>query len=95
MVLIRLHKKADLLDMKVNGMKYIYRKGSCVSFDLGNNGGHTPSSLDSRLIVVVSQASRQADDILAVYKLLKFTNFNSKARLGCLNGFIVPMASYQ
>ena len=69
MVLIRLHKKADLLDMKVNGMKYIYRKGSCVSFDLGNNGGHTPSSLDSRLIVVVSRLAGRP------MIFLQFTNF--------------------
>ena len=37
----------------------------------------------------------QADEILAIYKILKFDNFNSKARLGCLNGFMVPIASYQ
>ena len=52
------------------------------------NGSHMPSSLSGRSIVVV----RQADDILAV---LKFTNFNFKACLGCLNRFIVLIALYQ
>ena len=53
---------------------------------------YMPSSLGNRLTVVVRQAGRQADEMLAV---LKFDNFNSKAHLGCLNGFMVPIASYQ
>ena len=37
---------------------------------------------------------RQADDIPAVYKILKFANFNSEACLGYWNEFIVLMALY-
>ena len=33
--------------------------------------------------------------MLAVFKNLKFDNFDSKACLSCLNGFIVLIASYQ
>ena len=62
-----------------------------INFILGKNGGHRPSSLGCRLIVAV----RQADEKLAVHKILKFDNLNSKARLGCLNGFMAPIASYQ
>ena len=51
-----------------------------------------PSSLGCTLIVVVS---RQADEMFAVYNFLKFNNFNSKACLGCLDGFMAPIASYQ
>ena len=36
---------------------------------MGKNGGHTPSSLGSRLIVVVKQAGWQADKMPAVYKI--------------------------
>ena len=58
-----------------------------INFSLGKNGGHMPSSLSGRSIIVVRQARmhtctharRQADKILAVYKILKFANFNSKA----------------
>ena len=39
-------------------------------------------------------SGRQADEMLAVYKFLKFDNFNSKARLGCFNGFMAPIALY-
>ena len=48
-----------------------------------------PSSLDSRSIVVVRQAGRQPgrQNSSSLYtNILKFTNFNSKARLGYLNG---------
>ena len=62
-----------------------------INFVLGKNRGCSPSSLGCRSIVVV----RQADNLLAVYKILKFDNFNCKACLGCLNGFMVPIASYQ
>ena len=40
-----------------------------INFVLGKNGGHTPSSLGGRSVVVV----RQADKIFAVYKFLKST----------------------
>ena len=60
-----------------------------ISFVPGKNGGYIarPSSLGCRSIVVV----RQADDLLAVYKILTFDDFNSKARLGCLNVFMVSI----
>ena len=61
-----------------------------INFVLVKNGGHRPNSLGCRLIAVV----RQADDLFAVCKILKFDNFNCKARLGCLNGFMVPIALY-
>ena len=56
-VLIRLHKKTDLLDMKVN-----YRKDrkACVdknSFDPGKNVCHKPIGLSSRSIVVIRQTN--------------------------------------
>ena len=41
---------------------------------------------------------RQANKNLAVSKMLKSCNFTSKARLGCLNGFMALVAllpSYQ
>ena len=66
-----------------------------MNFVLGMNGGHMPSSLGSRLIDVVRQAGWQADKMLSVYNFLKFNDFNSKACLGCLNEFMVPIASYQ
>ena len=50
-----------------------------------------PSGLGGRSFIVV----RQADKNLAVSKNLKFGNFNLKARLDCLNGFMVLIASYQ
>ena len=50
-----------------------------------------PSSLGGRSFIVV----RQADENLAVSKNLKFGNFNLKARLGCLNGFMAIVASYE
>ena len=43
-----------------------------------------PSSLGGRSFIVVRQAEKK---ILQVAKILKFDNFNLKARLGCLNGF--------
>ena len=62
-----------------------------INFVVGKNGGRRPSSLGCRSIVVL----RQADDLLAAYKVIKFDNINCKARLGCLNGFLVPIAVYQ
>ena len=50
-----------------------------------------PSGLGGRLIVVV----RQVDENLAVSKNLKFSYFNLKAHLGCLNGFMALIASSQ
>ena len=50
-----------------------------------------PSSLGSRSILVV----RQTDENLAVSKILKFGNFNLNACLGCLNGYMALIASYQ
>ena len=44
---------------------------------IGNN------LLDGRLIVVVSEQVRR------IISVLKFDNFNSKARLSSLNGFMV------
>ena len=66
LVLIRLHKKADLLEMKVNNTKVQTKK----CFDLGRDGGHKYSKLGSGLFMV-----RQANDIT---ETLKFTNFNLK-----------------
>ena len=47
-----------------------------------------PSGLGGRLIIVV----RQADENLAFNKNF---NFNLKACLGCFNGFMALIASYQ
>ena len=49
------------------------------------------SNLGSRSILVV----RQANEILQLAKILKFGNFNFKARLGCLNGLMALIALYQ
>ena len=57
-----------------------------INFILEKNRGHTPSSL------VRGQARGR---ILAVYKILKFNNFNSKVYLGCMNGFIMLISSNQ
>ena len=63
-----------------------------INFVLGKNGGHTPSSLGGRSFAVVRQASRQKPCSLSFF-------FDSKACLGCLNGFMVlilisPTISY-
>ena len=50
-----------------------------------------PSCLGGRSFIVV----RQAGKILQLAKILKFGNFNLKARLGCLNGFMALVASYE
>ena len=65
LVLIRLHKKADLQEMKVNNMNDTPCRKVCADenkVDLGKNRHHRPSGLDDWLIVVV----RQADKILVV-----------------------------
>ena len=59
-----------------------------INFVLGKNGGYMPSSLGSRLIVVV----RQADENLAVNENFYF---NLKALLGCLNGFMALITLYR
>ena len=46
-------KKVDLQKTKVNTMKIT--KVRAVNFVLGKNGGHRPSSLHGRSIVVVSE----------------------------------------
>ena len=64
-----------------------------INFALGKNGGHRLSNLGGRSIVVVRQAGRQ--NTCSLQKFLKLDNFNSKPCLGCLNGFMVPIASYR
>ena len=69
-----------------------------INFVLGKNGIHTPSRLVGRSIVVVKQAGRQVGGQAGRQtKCLHFKiyNFNSKACLGCLNEFMVPIAFYQ
>ena len=62
-----------------------------VNYILGKNGGHMPSSLAvGQLLWSSIEAARQAGkQILAVYKKFKIQTFNSKACLGCLEGFMV------
>ena len=55
LVLIRLLKKADLLETKVNCTKIERFMLIKISFDLGKNGCHRPSGLGGRLIVVVNK----------------------------------------
>ena len=61
-----------------------------INFVPGKNGGYMPSSLGGRSIIVV----RQADANLAVSKNFKFGDYNLKACLGCLNGFMALIALY-
>ena len=56
-----------------------------INFVLGKNGGHRPSSLGGRSIVVVSEW----DKMLAVFKNFKIR----QARLSCLNEFMVLKVS--
>ena len=42
-----------------------------------------------QLLLSGSEAGMQCNKILAVYKIIKFDNFNSKACLGCLNGLVL------
>ena len=62
-----------------------------MNFVLGKNGGYMPSSLGGRSFIVVRQADE--NHVLHLAKILKFGNFNLKARLGCLNRFMVLVAS--
>ena len=50
-----------------------------------------PSSLGGRSFIVVSKQMK----ILQLAKFLKFGNFNLKARLGFLNGFMALVALYE
>ena len=50
-----------------------------------------PSSLGSRSFIVVGRQTK----ILQLAKFLKFEDFNLKARLGCLNGFMALVALYE
>ena len=59
-----------------------------INFILEKNGGHSPSSLGGKSIAVVSEWEHPL-------KILKFDNFDSKARLSFLNGFMVLIALYQ
>ena len=60
-------EKADLQKVKVNTTKIRKFVWMEITFILGKNGGHKPSSLGGRSIVVV----RQADEMLAVYKIFQ------------------------
>ena len=51
-------EKADLRKTRVNTMKIREINVNGNNFILGKNGGHTPSSLGGRSIVVVRQAGR-------------------------------------
>ena len=53
-------RKADLQKMEVNTTKIRKVCRTEINFVLGKNGGHKPSSLGDRLIVVVRQAGRWA-----------------------------------
>ena len=55
-----------------------------INFVLGKNGGYMLSSLGGGSFIVV----RRQTKILQLAKILKFGNFNLKAHLGCLNGFM-------
>ena len=48
-------EKANLQKMKVNAMKIRKAHANKNNFVLGKNGGHRPSGLGSRSIVVVSE----------------------------------------
>ena len=53
--LCRIHKKADLQKTKVNGTKTQKVHADENKLHTGKNGGHRPSSLGGRSIVVVSE----------------------------------------
>ena len=48
-------EKADLQKTKINATKITKAHWMEINFVLGKNGGHRPSSLGGRLIVVVSE----------------------------------------
>ena len=58
LVLIKLHKKADLLEIKINSTKDIKVHMDKLGFDLEKNGGHTPSSSGSRSTLAGREAGR-------------------------------------
>ena len=55
MIVQNTQEKADLLKTKVNATKITKVRVGGNKFILGKNGGHRPSSLGGRLIVVVSE----------------------------------------
>ena len=61
-----LHSSTDQTTQESRLTRDVHAVWTKTSFDLGKNGGHTPCSLGGRSIVVV----RQADNILAVYRIL-------------------------
>ena len=88
LVLIRLNKKADLPETKVNCTKHRkVRKDENLSFDLGKNGHHRFRYLGSKFIIVV----RQAHKTLAVYKFYKIWQLQFWNILRLLNIFIMSM----
>ena len=82
-IMQNIQEKADSQKTKVSATKI--RKGSCrqkqTLYWEKMEATYMLSSFDGRSILVV----RQADENLAVSKILKFGNFNSKAHLGWLN----------
>ena len=61
LVLIRLHKKEDLQEMKVNDMNDAPCRKICADenrLDLGKNRHHRPIGVGDRLITVVKQADK-------------------------------------
>ena len=54
-IMQNMQEKADLLKTKVNTTKITKVRADGNKFVLGKNGGHRPSSLGGRLIVVVSE----------------------------------------
>ena len=67
MILIELYKKADLLEIKVNGMKDRKVHADEKSFELEKNEFHRPKGLGDRSVVV---ARRKEDETLPVKYLL-------------------------
>ena len=66
-----------------------------ISCDLRKNRSHIPSDLGDMYVGQVLWLSRKVDEFLAVQEFYKFDNYNSKAHLGCLNGFIMLITLYQ
>ena len=85
------HEIADLQKMKVNTIKIRKVCADGNEFHTGKEWRLMSSGLGGRSILVV----RQVDKILQLSKILKFGNFNLKARSNCLNQFMALIASYQ
>ena len=86
LVLIRLYKKADLLEIRVNSMK-----GRKVYDDKIRDEWRPCAQWFKDMLIVAGRWTT----FLQFAEIIKFANFNSKACLGCLNGFIVLISSYQ